>query len=165
LIFTVVGSRQYPFDRLLKKLDELYADGSLREPMFAQTGKSAYCPRNYGWKGYLSQEEFGEMIRQADLIISHAASGTVMQALRERKKVIVVPRLERYGEHVNDHQVQAARAYHENGYALAVCDLDTLAGAVASLLDGEVTLRPWINDDPLSIVKRIDRFIQETWKG
>ena len=42
MIFVTVGSRNYPFDRLFKKLDKLYDDGILREEMFAQIGASNY---------------------------------------------------------------------------------------------------------------------------
>ena len=52
LIFVTVGSRGYPFDRLFKKLDELYEDGTLTEEMFAQIGTSTYKPKNYQYKDF-----------------------------------------------------------------------------------------------------------------
>ena len=45
MIFVTVGSRNYPFDRLFKKIDDLYEEGILTEPMFAQTGTSTYDPK------------------------------------------------------------------------------------------------------------------------
>ena len=58
MIFVTVGSRNYPFDRLFKKLDELYEQGVLSESLFAQTGTSTYIPKHYEYKDFISQDEF-----------------------------------------------------------------------------------------------------------
>ena len=65
VIFVTVGSRNYPFDRLFKKLDELYDQGVLKEPMFAQTGTSSYIPKNYEYKDSTIFRNF--IGRQAEL--------------------------------------------------------------------------------------------------
>ena len=106
MIFVTVGSRNYPFNRLFKKLDELYEDGTLNDEMFAQIGTSSYYPRHFEYKNFLSPEEFTNKISQADIVVSHGASGSIMQALNAGKKVIAVTRLEKYKEHINDHQLQ-----------------------------------------------------------
>ena len=118
LIFVTVGSRNYPFDRLFKKLDELYEDGTLTEEMFAQTGTSTYKPKHYEYKDFISPEEFIEYINKADIVVSHGASGSIMKALNADKKVIAVTRLEKYGEHINDHQIQNNEAFADNHYVL-----------------------------------------------
>lgn len=89
LIFVTVGSRNYPFDRLFKKIDELYEDGTLTEEMFAQTGTSTYKPKHYEYKDFISQDEFLEKIRQADIVVSHGASGSIMKALNAGKKSLL----------------------------------------------------------------------------
>ena len=105
-IFVTVGSRKYPFDRLFKKLDELFDEKKIDDEIFAQIGTSSYKPRNYQYKDYITQEEFQEYVNNSDLVISHGASGSIMKALNAGKKVIAVTRLEKYGEHINDHQIQ-----------------------------------------------------------
>ncbi|MCC8097206.1 MAG: hypothetical protein LIO44_01320 [Eubacterium sp.] len=69
MIFVTVGSRNYPFDRLFKKLDALYEDGTLTDTMFAQIGTSAYKPKHYEYKDYITQEEFAEKIKEADIVL------------------------------------------------------------------------------------------------
>lgn len=96
MIFVTVGSRNYPFDRLFKKLDELYEKGVLTDPMFAQIGTSTYKPKNYEYKDFISPDEFNENISKADIVVSHGASGSIMKALNAGKKVITVTRLEKY---------------------------------------------------------------------
>ncbi len=100
MIFVTVGSRNYPFDRLFQKLDALCEDGTLTEPMFAQIGTSAYQPKHYAYRDFITPEEFIEKIREADIVVSHGASGSIMKALNAGKKVIAVTRLEKYNEHI-----------------------------------------------------------------
>ena len=97
----------------------------------------------------------------ADIVVSHGASGSIMKALNAGKKVIAVTRLEKYGEHINDHQIQNNEAFAENGYVLAVFEMDSLGNAFQKFYDGVDGTRPWYNQDPLSIVKIIDKFIEE----
>ena len=70
MIFVTVGSRNYPFDRLFKKLDELYEKGVLTDSMFAQIGTSTYKPKHYEYKDFISQEEFLEKVKEADIVVS-----------------------------------------------------------------------------------------------
>lgn len=165
VIFVTVGSRNYQFDRLFKKLDELYEDGTLTEEMFAQIGTSAYKPKHFAYKDYITPVEFVEKIQEADIVVSHGASGSIMKALNAGKKVIAVTRLEKYNEHINDHQIQNNEAFSSNGYVLmADLELEDLGDCFKKIYDGIDGLRPWENKDPLAIVKMIDSFIQENWK-
>lgn len=165
LIFVTVGSRNYPFNRLFEKLDELYEIGVLSEPLFAQTGTSTYIPRHYAFRDFISQEEFLEKVQQADIVVSHGASGSIMKALNAGKKVIAVTRLEKYGEHINDHQIQNNEAFSTNGYVLmADLELGDLGACFQKIYSGTDDLRPWENKDPMAIINLIDQFIQENWK-
>ena len=164
MIFVTVGSRNYPFDRLFRRLDELYEDGTLTEEMFAQTGTSTYQPRHFAHQDFITQEEFARRIEEADIVVSHGASGSIMKALNAGKKVIAVTRLEKYGEHINDHQIQNNEAFSTNGYVLmADLELTDLGECFRKIYNGTDGLRKWENKDPLAIVKRIDAFIAENW--
>lgn len=164
MIFVTVGSRKYPFDRLFKKLDELYENGSLTDSMFAQTGTSAYKPKHYEYKDFISPNEFIERVKKADIVVSHGASGSIMKALNEGKKVIAVTRLAKYNEHINDHQVQNNEAFSLNRYVLmADLELTNLEECFQKIYGGADELVPWVNKDPMAIVNIIDNFIQENW--
>lgn len=166
MIFVTVGSRNYPFNRLFEKLDTLYEKGALTEPMFAQIGTSTYIPKHYEYKDFISQEEFNERIREANIVISHGASGSIMKALNAGKKVIAVTRLERYGEHINDHQIQNNEAFGSNKYVLvADYELDNLQECINRIHEGKDGLKKWENHDPYRIVNMIDRFIQKNWRA
>ncbi len=165
MIFVTVGSRQYPFDRLFKKIDELYEDGTLKEEMFAQIGTSTYKPKHYKYKDYISQEEFQEYINKADIVVTHGASGSIMKALNADKKVIAVTRLEKYGEHINDHQIQNNEAFRDNNYVLmADLELTDLGECFKKIKSKNNGLVKWKNKDPYAIHKLIENFIEENWK-
>ena len=165
LIFVTVGSRQYPFDRLFKKLDELYENGVLKEEMSAQIGTSSYKPKYFKYKDFISPEEFNECIKKADIVVSHGASGSIMKALNADKKVIVVTRLEKYGEHINDHQIQNNEAFRDNNYVImADLELNDLGDCFKKIKSKDNGLVKWENKDPMAIVNMIDDFIQKNWK-
>ena len=165
MIFVTVGSRSYPFDRLFKKLDELYENGTLKEKLFAQIGTSSYKPKHYEYIDFISPDEFQEKINEADIVVSHGASGSIMKALNAGKKVIVVTRLEKYGEHINDHQIQNNEAFASNHYVLmADLELENLGECFKKIKGKNNGLVKWKNKDPMAIVNMIDNFIQENWK-
>lgn len=164
MIFVCVGSRNYPFNRLFVKLDELCEKGIIKEDIFAQIGTSTYIPKYFKYKDFLSQDEFQELVNKSNLVISHGASGSIMKALNAGKEVIAVTRLEKYGEHINDHQIQNNEAFASNKYVQAVYEMDELQEAIESFYRGDTGTVKWENTDPMSIVRIIDKFIIENFK-
>lgn len=163
LIFVCVGSRNYQFNRLFIEIDRLCEEGVIKEEIFAQIGTSTYKPKNFQYKDFLSPEDFEEKIKKADIVISHGASGSIMKALNLGKKVIAVTRLKKYGEHINDHQIQNNEAFASNKYVLAVYEMKDLEGALKQYYDGTADIIAWKNNDPMAIVNIIDKFIDENW--
>ncbi|BCJ93402.1 hypothetical protein acsn021_09710 [Anaerocolumna cellulosilytica] len=163
MIFVTVGSRNYPFDRLFKKLDELYEDGTITDSMFAQVGASSYRPKHFEYEDFIAPEEFTERVEAADIVVSHGASGSIMKALNAGKKVIAVTRLEKYGEHINDHQIQNNEAFGSNRFVIPVYEMEELKSAFEKIYSGYDGLLPWRNKDSMAIVKMIDTFITNNW--
>ncbi len=126
MIFVTVGSQKFQFNRLLKTLDELCEKKNINEEIFAQTGYCEYEPKNFKFQKFLDREEFANSMKKADLVITHAGTGAIMGGLKAGKKVIAVPRLEKYLEHVDDHQVQIVKEFEEMEIIEACYDLDKL---------------------------------------
>lgn len=160
-VFVCVGSRPYPFDRLFRELDRAVEAREFESEVFAQIGSSTYEPRNFPWERFLEPDAFNSCMAEADIVVSHGASGSIMGALNAGKRVVAVARLARYGEHINDHQVGINETLGAEGLVLNVTDLSNLGRAIRSLETGEVKLRPWHNDNPNAIVDAIDEFIKE----
>jgi UDP-N-acetylglucosamine transferase subunit ALG13 len=159
-----VGSRKYQFNRLFVKLDKLCEEGLIKEDIFAQIGVSTYKPKHFKYKDFISSEDFQLKVNDANIVISHGASGSIMRALNAGKKVIAVTRLEKYGEHINDHQIQNNEAFAVNKYLLAIFEMDDLGKAIQAYYDGTAETIPWENKNPMAIVNMIDEFIQESFR-
>lgn len=157
MIFVCVGSREYPFDRLLKKLDELVAAKRIPSDVFAQIGQSTYIPASFPCLRFLDAAEFERRQRLADLIISHAGTGALVGALKMGKQVIAVPRLRQYGEHLDDHQIEVAQALCSQGYLRCVLDINDLETAVREAFDNPVTKRFESASGVLSIIEAFIR--------
>lgn len=117
-LFVSVGTQKFPFDRLMKAVDGLTEHGFSAEDIFVQKGNSTYTPKHFPSAPFISKEEFAKRIRECDLLITHGGVSAIVSALQCGKKVIVVPRLAAYGEHVDDHQLQIARTFSEQGLVL-----------------------------------------------
>ena len=131
MIFVSVGTQKFPFNRLLAQLDELVRDGYIEDKIFAQIGLSGYKPQHYEYVDYLGKEEFDERVRQCDLVITHSGVATIVSALKYEKPVIVVPRVAKYGEHVDDHQIEIADTFSAQNYILQCRDGDDFCAKIA----------------------------------
>jgi len=132
MIFLTVGT-QFPFDRLVKAVDETVSKNGLDEQIFAQVGTSTYRPRNFEAVSSLEKTKFDKHFNEADSIISHAGMGTITMALESRKPLLVMPRLRKYGEVVNDHQLAIARKFEQLGYLLVAYEAEDLPAKVGKL--------------------------------
>ena len=110
MIFVTVGTHEQPFDRLVKKMDELVCDGTIQEPVMIQTGYSTYEPKHCDFQKLLPYPEMERYIREARIVITHGGPSSFLAPLQEGKIPIVVPRKSELGEHVNDHQVEFSNA-------------------------------------------------------
>lgn len=130
MIFVAVGTQKFQLNRLLKAVDDLIAQGQLSGEVFAQTGHSDYVPQNYEYKDFLSKDDFQSCISRCDLLITHSGVATIIAGLKQGKRVVVVPRLAKFGEHVDDHQLQIAKSFSEKNLLLMCGEQDDLAEVV-----------------------------------
>lgn len=130
MIFVTVGSRTFPFDRLLKAIDQAVAAGEIEEPIFAQSGSGTYQPKHYETVPFLDHDQFDRKIDEASLVITHGGTGVIMNAVKRGKRVVAVPRLKCYKEVVDDHQLQLIRELEQMGLITACLDCGQIGAAV-----------------------------------
>jgi UDP-N-acetylglucosamine transferase subunit ALG13 len=107
-IFVTVGST-YPLDRLIKEVDKL---DPKKFEIFAQIGESKLYPKNIKWKKFINYEEMQKKIKWADIILSHAGVGTIIDCLNQKKSLLLFPRLKKYGESIDNHQLEICKAFN-----------------------------------------------------
>lgn len=134
MIFITVGTRPYQFNRLLKEIDTLIEKELIKEIVFAQIGFSDYKPKYYDFVRLLSPEEFSFYQNKASFIITHGGAGSVISALKKRKKVISVPRLAEFNEHIDNHQKQISDILKEMNYIETVNNIDDLSNVILRLV-------------------------------
>jgi beta-1,4-N-acetylglucosaminyltransferase len=138
MIFVTVGSSSIPFDRLLRGIES----ASIDERVVVQHGLSTVRPGRAECVDFLDHAAFVTLVRAARVIVTHAGVGSVMTALAESKRPIVVPRRKSYAEAVDDHQVSFARRAGELGLVTLVEDVNRLASAIGDHAPSRAAPRP-----------------------
>jgi len=120
MIFVSVGTHKQQFNRLLKEIDLLIEKKVIKEIVFAQVGHSDYKPENYSYKKFIGIEEFDKYIKKCSVFITHAGEGNIGTGLQYEKKMIVISRRKKFGEHTNDHQLELASAIKKEKQAIVI---------------------------------------------
>lgn len=156
MIFVTVGSQKFQFNRLLKAVDRLCEERLIEEEVFAQTGYSNYEPKYYSYKQFLNHQEFAQVMDKADIMITHGGTGAIIGAVKQGKKVIAVPRLARYQEHVDDHQLQLLEQFSEMNLIQVCLECSKLEEAIDAARKKE--FNSYISNTE-AIIGSIERYI------
>ncbi len=132
MIFVTVGNATQGFRRLLNTVDQLAADGFFKgDEVLVQFGNNpGFQASNCKQEAFLSLEQFSATISKADLVISHAGAGTLLQLLQAGKIPVVMPRRKQYGEVVDDHQVELVKALAAEGRVIPAYEPEDLPEAI-----------------------------------
>ena len=125
VIFATCGSSTLRFPRMMEALRQLPA-----EDLYVQHGLADPPPCASAYD-FLPFERMVELIEQADVVVTHAGVGSIMCAVQAGHVPVVFPRLKRYSEAPDDHQVELAKALAAQGTVVAAWSADDLAETVA----------------------------------
>lgn len=139
MIFVTLGTQDKHFDRLLKAVYKLETDEKIVAQIGSTEFKSSKPEDKFEIHKFLSNEEFEKYMDEARVVITHAGVGTIIYGLKKHKKMIVAARLKKYGEHVNDHQLQILQTFASEGYIIPLENFDDLP----KLLEMEFTPKEW----------------------
>ena len=128
MIFVTVGNHNEGFDRLIQKIDEIAID--LDEKVVMQTGTATYEPKNAEYFKFCSSREVESLVKEARVVVSHAGAASIINALKYGKPIIIVPRRKKYGEVVDDHQLELASAMSGDRRIKAVYQVEDLPEAL-----------------------------------
>ena len=82
----------------------------------------------------LKPEEMKKYIINANIVVTHAGVGTIMECIEHNKDIIVLPRKEENGEHVNNHQEEIAFEMEKNGLLYKVDTYEKMQEIVIELI-------------------------------
>ena len=107
MILVVLGTHDQPFPRAVRLANELTKPG---EELVVQHGHTPPLGQLAAqWRQWCSRAELNALMRAARIVVVHGGSGCIVGAQRQGARPVVVPRLARYGEHVDDHQTQLSK--------------------------------------------------------
>ena len=157
MVFVTVGTQDKPFKRLLDLVQKAI-DEKIIDDVIIQAGCTLYKSDNMKIYDLLSQDEYEEYIKKCDLLITHGGVGSILTGLKNNKKVIVCPRISKYKEHINDHQVQIVDNFYSSGYILKYCEGDNLKEILKQVK--KFKPKKYISNTD-NFIKIIEKFINE----
>jgi UDP-N-acetylglucosamine transferase subunit ALG13 len=113
MIFVTSGTGHYGFSRLIEEMDKIAAD--IDDTVIMQVGHTKYVPHNCTYFDFCPPEQIEQKMKEATVIVCHCGVGTIMQAIRLDKPFILVPRMKKYDENVDDHQLEIAKELSKKG--------------------------------------------------
>ena len=137
MILVLLGTFYIEFPRPIIAIEKLLQEGKLSEEVIVQNGYTQYQSDQLKLQPFLDHDTLDRLYRDARIIITHAGTGSIMKGVKMGKKMISVPRLYKYGEHIDDHQIEIHNEFVKMGY-----------------------IYPWNENDSLEeILKEINNFV------
>ena len=130
MILVLLGTQNNSFHRLLEEIQKNIDNGNIKEEVVVQKGYTKFESKDMTIYDELPIEKFNELIEKADLVITHGGVGSIISSITREKKVIAVPRLKKYNEHVNDHQLDIIQTFDEMGYIIGIQEVQQLGEAI-----------------------------------
>ena len=156
MILVLLGTQNNSFVRLLEAIQKNIDNGVITDEVIVQAGFTKFESKEMKIVSLIDKNELSKLQDKADLIITHGGIGSIISSLKKGKKVIVVPRLKKYDEHVNNHQLQIARRFEQEGYVKHVINLKNLEKVMKSM--DEFIPRPYESDES-NILTIIENYI------
>ena len=145
LVYLTIGTTQFQFNRLLSAVDNVLVRLKRNYKLVAQIGNS-----NYKWQynnvsivHELTPPQQVRILKKADYIIMHAGFGTMhMHSLYSKKQPLIVARLSKFKEHVDDHQKKFVDYLNKHTHNIITTSLRSnkyIAGTVLKHLKNEIS--------------------------
>ena len=158
LLFATVGVT-FPFDRLVEMVAKLKADGEIYEDVVFQTGIGGLSPPGLQSFETLPYDQVKSYLQEADIVVCHGGTGSVITALREGCRTIVVARSLERGEHYDNHQREITRAFAARGLITPADSTEELAAALKTVRSQEPVSA---TTDPVALVEHLKSLLAQT---
>ena len=126
MILVTLGTQDKPFTRLLEAVQKQIDNGNIKDEVVVQAGYTKFKSKDMKIYDLIPYEKFDKLVEQCDILITHGGVASILNGIKNGKKVIAAARLKEYGEHTNDHQLQIISDFAKKGYLLELKDFDKL---------------------------------------
>ena len=160
MILVLLGTQNNSFNRLLEKIEQLIQKQIIQEEVIVQAGYTKYISEKMKIIDFLGKEELEELLKKADIVITHGGVGSILSSITKSKKVIAVPRLHEYKEHVNNHQKEIVKVFDQKGYIIGIQEVEDLEKAINQV---KTFLPKKYESNNKKILNIIEEFIDKLW--
>ena len=154
MILVLLGTQNNSFCRLLEEIEKNIENGNIKEEVVVQAGCTKYKTNKMKIFDFVSKEEIENLIGQANYIITHGGVGSILSSLQQDKKVIAVPRMKMYDEHVNNHQIDIVQKFNEQEHIIGLTGVEELTKALKAINDFNPKPYKSNSDKLINIVER-----------
>lgn len=133
MILVLLGTQNNSFNRLLEEIERNIENKNITEQVKVQAGFTKYKSDKMEIFDFVSTEEIENLMSKANYIITHGGVGSIVTALKKGKRIIAVPRMEMYNEHVNNHQIEIVQKFNEEGYLIGITGVEELSKAIKQI--------------------------------
>lgn len=158
MIFVTLGTQDKNFKRILEDIEREIYNKNINDEVYVQAGFTKYNSKKMKIFDLLDKEQFDKYIKECDLLITHGGVGSILTGLKNGKKIIVCPRLSKYHEHINDHQVQITENFSKMGYIIAYNEGDNLSEKINDAMNFKP--KKYISNTD-KMIKIINKFIKD----
>ena len=158
MILVLLGTQNNSFHRLLEEIEKSITDGTIKEEVIVQAGYTKFKSYKMRIIDFVSSEQLEKLQEEANLIITHGGVGSIVTSIEKEKKVIAVPRLHEYEEHVNNHQIEIINRFSEQGCIIGIDKIDDLKSAIQKSKEFEP--KKYERNNKL-MIKTIEEFIDK----
>ncbi len=157
MILVLLGTQNNNFNRLLKEVEKNIENGTIKEEVIVQSGFTRFKSDKMKILDLIPLEELDKLIEKASLIITHGGVGSIIDSLKKGKKIIAVPRLKKYKEHVNNHQIEIVEEFSKRKFLIGIKDTKDLKDAI---IKSKSFVPEKYESNTENIINIIDKFIQ-----
>ena len=127
MILVTLGTQDKKFYRLLEAIEKQLEKGNIKDRVVVQAGCSSdFKSKKMEIFDLIPMDEFDDLIKNCDILITHGGVGSIITGLKNDKKVIAAARLKEFGEHTNDHQLQIIDTFSNEGFIINLSNFDEL---------------------------------------
>ena len=156
MILVTLGTQDKSFVRLLEAIQKQIDLGKINDKVVVQAGYTKFKSKDMEIFELIPMEQFDELIKSCDILITHGGVGSIITGLKNNKKVIAAARLKKY---TNDHQLQIIENFNKAGYILRLDDFDKLD----KILDKAKKFIPnKYKSNTNNMITLVNKYIEET---
>ena len=142
-LFVPLGTQKFPFNRLILALNKLIEQKKYQPNDILVQSTIFDIEVNCNHVGLIPINEFNQYMEKAEVIVTHSGVNSIISSMKLQKPLIIVPRLHKYGEHVDDHQLEIANLMENKFNILVLKDINDLADFIEEAKSHEY--KPWIS--------------------